>query len=227
MGIFKRIKTIAKADINRLLDNMEDPIAMLNEYSREMEQEMLKAQKALSRQIFVENKQATLIFDTKSLIDKRTRQAKLAINHKEDDMAKLAVQEKLIHEKQLAVYQQQYEAIQGQTKILKEKLQELQEIYRELQHKKVLLASRANVVQSIKQIQNVTSSFQTDAMTKGVARAEERISLMEAEVQAGNQFMNPLVQQEALYHNYVNEEELVQEIEKLKGEKESQVKQDS
>ncbi|MGN7939002.1 PspA/IM30 family protein [Virgibacillus sp. 6R] len=227
MGIFKRIKTIAKADINRLLDNMEDPIAMLNEYSREMEQEMLEAQKALSRQIFVENKQATLIYDTKSLIDKRTRQAKLAINQKEDNMAKLAVHEKLIHEKQLAVYQQQYEAIQGQTKILKEKLQELQEIYRELQHKKVLLASRANVAQSIKQIQNVTASFQTDAITKGVARAEERISLMEAEVQAGNQFMNPLAQQEALYHNYVNEEELVQEIEKLKGEKESQVKQDS
>jgi len=227
MGIFKRIKTIAKADINRLLDNMEDPIAMLNEYSREMEQEMLKAQKALSRQIFVENKQAALIIETKSLIDKRTRQAKLAVNHNEDDMAKLAVQEKIIHEKQLAVYQQQYEAIQGQTKILKEKLQELQVIYRELQHKKVLLASRANVALSIKQIQSVTASFQTDAITEGVARAEERISLMEAEVQAVNQFMNPLAQQEAFYHNYVNEEELVQEIEKLKGEKESQVKQDS
>ncbi len=226
MGIFKRIKTIAKADINRLLDNIEDPIALLNEYSREMEQEMLKAQKALSRQIFVENKQATLILETKSLVDKRTRQAKLAIIHKEDDMARLAVQEKLIHEKQLAVYQQQYEAIQGQTQILKEKLQELQDIYRELQHKKVLLASRANVAQSIKQIQNATASFQMDAITKGVARAEERISLMEAEVQAGNQFMNPLAQQEAFYHNYVNEEELNQEIAKLKGEKESQVKQD-
>ncbi len=226
MGIFKRIKTIAKADINRLLDNIEDPIAMLNEYSREMEQEKLKAQKALSRQIFVENKQATLILETKSLVDKRTRQAKLAIIHKEDDMARLAVQEKLIHEKQLAVYQQQYEAIQGQTQILKEKLQELQDIYRELQHKKVLLASRANVAQSIKQIQNATASFQMDAITKGVARAEERISLMEAEVQAGNQFMNPLAQQEAFYHNYVNEEELNQEIAKLKGEKESQVKQD-
>ncbi|PKG21600.1 PspA/IM30 family protein, partial [Niallia nealsonii] len=54
MGIFKRIKTIAKADINSLLDSMEDPIGMLNEYSREMEQEIGKAQKALSQQIFVE-----------------------------------------------------------------------------------------------------------------------------------------------------------------------------
>nr|WP_318506069.1 PspA/IM30 family protein [Bacillus sp. T3] len=80
MGIFKRIKTIAKADINGLLDGVEDPIAMLNEYSREMEQEMAKGQKALARQIFVENKQAALIQETKNLVDKRTRQAKLALD---------------------------------------------------------------------------------------------------------------------------------------------------
>jgi phage shock protein A len=219
MGIIKRIKTIAKADINGLLDGMEDPIAMLNEYSREMEQEMAKAQKALSRQIFVENKQAALIVETKNLVDKRTRQAKLAIEQEEDLMAKLAVQEKLTHEKQLSLYQQQYEAIQGQTEILKEKLYELQEIYNELQYKKVLLASRANVAQSIKQIQQATVSFQSDTVVRGVARAEERILLMEAEVQAGSQFANSLAQHDAAYRNYVNEEELNREIEKLKSEK--------
>ncbi|MBU7591482.1 PspA/IM30 family protein [Metabacillus halosaccharovorans] len=224
MGIFKRIKTIAKADINSLLDKAEDPIAMLNEYSREMEQEMVKAQKALSRQIFVENKQATLIHDTKNVIDKRTRQAKLAIKHEEEHMANLAVQEKLNYEKQLYVFQQQYEAIQGQTQMLKDKLQELQEIYSELQHKKVLLASRVNVAQSIKQIQNATASFQTDTIARGVVRAEEQIMLMEAEVQASNQFISPLAQHDAYYRNYVNEDELNSELEKLRNEKESQVK---
>jgi phage shock protein A len=219
MGIFKRIKTIAKADINGLLDGMEDPIAMLNEYSREMEQEMAKAQKALSRQIFVENKQAALILETKNVVDKRTRQAKLAIEQEEDMMAKLAVQEKLTHEKQLSLYQQQYEAIQGQTEILKEKLYELQEIYNELQHKKVLLASRANVAQSIKQIQQATVSFQADTIVRGVARAEERVLLMESEAQAGSQFANSFAIHDAAYRNYVNEEELNREIEKLKSEK--------
>lgn len=225
MGIFKRIKAIAKADINSLLDKAEDPIAMLNEYSREMEHEMGQAQKALSRQIFVENKQAALIQETKNLIGKRTRQAKLAIQHEEDHMAKLAVQEKLVQEKQLSIYQQQFEVIQGQTQLLKEKLQELQEIYSELQHKKVLLASRVNVAQSIKQIQNATSSFQTDTISRGVARAEEKILLMEAEVQAGNQFISPLAQHDSYYRNYVNEDELNSELEKLKSEKNSQSKE--
>jgi phage shock protein A len=220
MGVFKRIKTITMAEINGLLDGIEDPIAMLNEYSREMEQEIVKGQKALACQIFIENKQAALILDTQSLLDKRTRQAKLAIERGEDSMAKLAVQEKLIHEKQLNLYKEQYEAIKAQTQILIEKLNQLKETYNEMQHKKILLASRANVAQSIKQIQKATVSFQTDNIARGVARAEERILLMEAEVQAGNQFSKPLAQQDAAFNNFVNDEELDKEIEKLKREKE-------
>ncbi|WP_042354493.1 PspA/IM30 family protein [Bacillus rubiinfantis] len=219
MGIFKRIKTIAKADINGLLDGLEDPIAMLNEYSREMEEEMAKAQQALSRQLFVENKQAALILDTKALVEKRTRQAKLAIEQGEESIARLAVQEKLTHERQLAVYEQQLEAIKGQTDTLKVKIKELQQTYQELQHKKVLLASRANVAQSMKQIQKATVSFNTDTLVRGVARAEEKILLMEAEVQASNQFSNPLLTQHAAaVTNAVAEEELNQELAKLKQE---------
>lgn len=218
MGVFKRIKTITMAEINGLLDGVEDPIAMLNEYSREMEQEIHKGQNALARQIFVEKKQAGLITETKVLVDKRTRQAKLAIEHGEDSMAKLAVQEKLIHEKQLNLYQEQYDAIKNQTKILVEKLEQLKETYNQLLHKKILLASRANVAQSIKQIQKSSVSFQTDTIARGVARAEERILLMEAEVQAGNQFSTPLTQYDAVYNNIVNEEELNKEIEKLRNE---------
>jgi phage shock protein A len=217
MGIFKRLKTIAKADMNGLIDGMENPIAMLNEYSREMEQEMVKAQKSLSRQVFVENKQAALILETKALVEKRTRQAKLALEQGEETIARLAVQEKLSHEKQLSLYEQQYNAIKDQTAILKQKLNELQQAYNDLQHKKILLASRANVAQSIKQIQKVSSSFQTDNILRGVARAEDQILLMESELQAGSQFTNPLVSYDSVY---VNEEELNREMEKLKNEKE-------
>jgi phage shock protein A len=216
MGIFKRMKTIAKADVNGWLDGFENPIAMLNEYSREMEQEIVKAQRALSRQFYVENKQASLILETKLLVEKRTRQAKLALEQGEETIAKLAVQEKLISDKQLSLYEQQHTAIKEQTEILKEKLNELQQTYNELQHKKILLASRANVAQSIKQIQKASGSFQTDNILRGVCRAEDQILMMESEVQAGSQFTSPLVKFES---TYVNEEELNNELAKLKNEK--------
>ncbi len=217
MGIFKRIKTIAKADINGLLDGIEDPIAMLNEYSREMEQEIVKGQKALARQTYVEKKQEALISQVKALVDKRTRQAKLAIEHGDEAMAKLAVQEKLNQESQLHLYQGQLESLKGQTKILIEKLDQLKETYNQMQQKKNLLASRANMAQSMKQIQKATISFNTDDIARGVARAEDRILMMEAEVQVGNQFSTPLAQFDAAYSSFVSEDELNKEIEKLKS----------
>lgn len=220
MGIFKRLKTITMAEINGLLDGMEDPIAMLNEYSREMEKEIAKGQNALARQIFVEKKQEALINETKALVEKRTRQAKLALEQGEEAMAKLAVQEKLSKENQLQLYVNQLESIKGQTQILVEKLDQLKETYNQMQQKKILLASRANVAQSMKQIQKLTISFNTDDIARGVARSEEKILLMEAEVQAGNQFTAPLTQFDAAYANYVSDEELNKELEKLKTEKE-------
>lgn len=220
MGIFRRLKTITMAEINGLLDGIEDPIAMLNEYSREMEKEIVKGQKALARQIFVEKKQETLISETKSLVEKRTRQAKLAIDQGDEEIAKLAVQEKLTHEKQQSLYQEQLESIKGQTKILLEKLEQLKGTYEQMQQKKIILASRANVAQSMKQIQKATVSFQTDSIARGMARAEEKVLLMEAEVQAGNQFPAPLADYHNGIENTFSDEEVNSELEKLKGEKE-------
>ncbi|NRD76757.1 PspA/IM30 family protein [Bacillus sp. BRMEA1] len=219
MGIFKRLARITKAEMNGLLDGCENPLAMLNEYSREMEAEIEKGKKALARQLFAEKKQAVLIQETEGLVAKRTRQAKLAIEQGEEAMAKLAVQEKLVHEKQLSLYKDQYEAIKGQTQSLIEKLNELKQTYNDLQHKKVLLASRANAAQAMKQIQKATITFQTESIARGVARAEERIMMMEAEVLAGSQVYSPLATQDAAYRNLVNDEELEKELEKLKNEK--------
>ncbi|WP_186328958.1 PspA/IM30 family protein [Bacillus sp. X1(2014)] len=213
MGIFKRLKRITSAEMNGLLDGIEDPIAMLNEYSREMEQEIVKGQNALARQIFVEKKQEALIYETKSLVDKRTRQAKLALEQGDEAMAKLAVQEKLSKENQLQLYVDQLTSIKGQTQTLVEKLDQLKETYNQMQQKKILLASRANVAQSMKQIQKSTVSFNTDDIVREVARAEERILMMEAEVQAGNQYAAPLAQFDGIY---VSDDELNKELEKLK-----------
>nr|WP_106782681.1 PspA/IM30 family protein [Lysinibacillus timonensis] len=219
MGIFKRVKTMTKARIHGMLDGLEDPIAMLNEYTREMEQEMINARKALARQMFAENKHLALITETKDMIAKRTRQAKLAIEHGEVDIAKLAVEEKIIHEKHLTVYQQQYEEIQEQTNMLKEHVKELQVALTDLHNRKMLLASRANVAQSIQRIQKATAPFESENILKGIAKVEDRILLMEAEAKVSSPYSSSLLL-DGYYQSHVNEEEIYRELEKLKGQKE-------
>ncbi|MFF2879421.1 PspA/IM30 family protein [Gottfriedia sp. NPDC057991] len=215
MGIFKRMKSISLAKVNGALDGLEDPISMLNQYIREMEEDLLKGQEALSRQIYLENKQKALILETEGLVNKRSGQAKLAVENGEDSIAKLAIQEKLVHEKQLSLYTEQLNTIQNQTQSLYEKLDELKGKYDEYLHKRLLLVSRANIAKSIKQIQQTSVSFNSETIANGISRAEDRILMMEADVQAQNKFA---------YHNNLSNgytdnvmsEEIEKELQKLK-----------
>lgn len=213
MGILKRMKRSSRASANNWLDRREEPLLLLNEYTREMEQEMEQAQAALSRQIFMENKHATLLQDTDQVIAKRERQAKLALEHDDEDMARLAVEEKLRTEQQRAAYQHQYEQILQQTRQLKAKMAELHEHYGELQHRKSLLAARANVAQSMLHMQSAAHPVQTDAIMRGVGRAEDQVLLMESRVQAGH--LSPATQP-IRQHSDIPEDVIQQELAKLR-----------
>lgn len=216
MRIFKRMKDIAIAEINGVLDKTEDPINMLNYYVQELDEEILKGQQALANQIFVEKKQKLLLREMEELIAKRDRQAKLAVERGEEQIAKVALQEKLIHEKKLCLYREQYETITNQTIMLHQKVNELKEKVNELKHRRILLLSRANVAYSYKQMNNTMISFDTDKTANGFARAEERILLMEAEAEASSYLSRPSQALPAHSIHATMEEEVQRELEKLK-----------
>ncbi|WP_047151721.1 PspA/IM30 family protein [Aneurinibacillus tyrosinisolvens] len=217
MGIFKRIKDMTMNEVHTLLDKVEDPISMLNHHIREMEEEIKKGQQAYAHQLFLEKKHMALIADTETRIAKRERQAKLAVDKEEESIAKMALQEKLNQEKNLNLYKGQYETIINQTKSLVEKLYQLKEKYSQLQNRRLLLLSRANVAQSIKQINNMVVSFNTDNIAKGFARAEERVLLLEAEVEAINRLTLPPQEIQSYTMDPVLQEEVEKELEKLKA----------
>lgn len=191
MGIWKRIKNMTVAEMNGWLDQAENPVRMLNHYLREMDEQLAKGQEALASQLFLEKKQMRLIAQTKEAIAKRLRQAQLAVDRDEQDIARMALQEKLLQEKKLEAYEEQLAAITNQTLLLQQKLSLLQAKAERYNHRRILLLSRANVAQTIRQIQQTSFSFSTENVAKGFARAEEQVLLLEAQVEAGSQLTPP------------------------------------
>ncbi|PGY12351.1 PspA/IM30 family protein [Bacillus cereus] len=219
MGILKRIKNIVAADVHQTLDKMEKPTNMLKQYLRETEQQITKAEKALSHQYYLEKKYEALISETDTLIAKRTRQAELAVSREEDQMAQLALQEKIVNEKKAELYRQQYEITKEQTATLYEQIDKLQKKYGELQYKELVLVSRLNAAQAIKESNRAIDSFHTESTAKGFARIESYVQKLEAETAASNYFYNLKSpnQQEVLDQNL--QEEVQRELEKLKENK--------
>ncbi|EOP58349.1 hypothetical protein IKQ_00459 [Bacillus cereus VDM053] len=219
MGILKRIKNIVVADVHQTLDKIEKPVSMLKQYLRETEQQITKAEKALSHQYYLEKKYEALISETDALIAKRTRQAELAVSREEDHMAQLALQEKIVNEKKAELYRKQYEITKEQTAMLYEQIDKLQKKYGELQYKELVLVSRLNAAQAIKESNRAIDSFHTESTAKGFARIESYVQKLEAETAASNYFYNLKApnQQEVLDQNL--QEEVQRELEQLKENK--------
>lgn len=219
MGIFKRVKDIALADINEMLDKMENPIKMIKHYLRELEEQIATAKTALANQLIAERKYEALISELEQVIGKRIRQANLALDRDEETIAQLAVEEKLICEKRLQAYHEQYQTVKQQIAILQEQLHKSKVLYDELQGQKWVLMSRANGARAMQDLNRVVASVDTDTVQKGFSRMEEQVWQMEVRAAADAQVNQLFHSSASTGTNAIFKNEVQQELERLKAER--------
>jgi phage shock protein A len=219
MGIFKRVKTIAAADMNHTLDKYEDPVSMVKQYIRELEAELEKAQSALANQIYFEQKHEGLIEQVAKSIENRKRQQQLALEKNNDDMAKLAIHDRIENEKKLHALEQQLTAIKNQTKKLKAQVVKLKDTYADLQNRKALLISRANAARTTHRIKSTLLSSQSENIVNGFARMEDKVLRLEAQSSAHDYLFENETVSEKTYSVEV-EEEFMKAKEGMSGKQE-------
>lgn len=95
MGVFTRISNIFKAKVNNALDEVENPIELLDQKLRDMEDQLSKA-KLNSAQIIGNAHEIKKRLDTaeKEVQDYEDK-VKLALSKNNEDLAKRALQRKL------------------------------------------------------------------------------------------------------------------------------------
>lgn len=184
MALFTRIKNIVTADLHEALDKCENPMAMLQQHLREMDEQVAKAQKALAGQFYQEKKYEILLAEAEETVAKRARQAELAVEKGSDDIAKIALQEKIAEEAKVEMLRGQAALTKKNTAILVEQIEKLKAEYQDFQFKKLELESRAHAARSIKQGQEMLIAFKFEGSSKGLAKAREYVYKLEAEAKA-------------------------------------------
>lgn len=168
MSIFNRVKDITMATVHEVLDHFEDPIAMLNQYIRDMEKEIAQAEITLATQLSLEKKTKMLLDETKERIEKRQRQAQLAVEEGQDNIARQALYDKQLAEEKRELYDKEYETLVGHTQRIREKLQELKDKYYSMKNKKASLVARANLAKTSKRIENTLSPINLEWQLEGL-----------------------------------------------------------
>jgi phage shock protein A len=186
MGIFSRIADIFKANVNDALDKAEDPEKMIKQMVLEMEESVNKATLAVANAIANEKSLERKIEKARKESEDWEFKARQALQAGREDLAKAALEKKIIAEKNyqdlLPIYQQAKET----TSKLRSQLNSLKAKLEEARARQSTLIARSQAAKAQKQISQSLSGVAADAFSK-FDKYEKKIEKMEAEAAAFEQ----------------------------------------
>src|SRR5690349_1708760 len=107
MGLIDRISTLARANINDLLDRAEDPEKMLNQILRDMESNIRQAREQVASMIAQEKEIEADLARANKLSADWSEKAQRAVTAGKDDLAREALRRKRDNDETADVYTSQ------------------------------------------------------------------------------------------------------------------------
>jgi len=187
MGIFKRLRDMTMASVNDLLDKAEDPVKMLNQFLRDMEEDINDAEAAVAKQIAIEKKFQQQTQEAEEMVNKRADQAMKALEQGNEDLARRALEDKKEHQARYDELKRQYDIAKTNADQLRGQLNDMKDEFGKMKNKKDLLIARAESAKAQKQINQAMSGFGVDNAAHGFDRMSEKVLQMEAEAQASGE----------------------------------------
>ncbi|KIL42204.1 phage-shock protein [Gordoniibacillus kamchatkensis] len=185
MGVFSRIKDMTKASIHEILDKVEDPVVMLNQYIRDMEEEIAQAEVTVARQMATERQLKQRLDEAVRIAADREAKAAAALKNGQEAVARQALEEKLYYEEKTAEYTDMHAQAQQQAQELMQQLHEMKDEFYKLRNKRSELSNRAQLAKAKKQMAQVTASnvIESGNAARGFHRMEEKIVQLEVEAE--------------------------------------------
>ena len=184
MGIFSRIATLIKSNLNDLISRSEDPEKMLNQIVVDMNEQLVEARKQVASSIADEKRLEKQAQDESSKAAEWERRAMLALRAGDENLAKEALARKKEHETLRDQFQEQWQKQKQAVEQLKLALRALNNKIEEAKRKKNLLIARKKRAEAQRTISETMSGLRNASAFEAFDRMAGNIERMEAEAEA-------------------------------------------
>lgn len=190
MGIFSRISNMIKGKTNAILDDMENPIELLDQKVRDMEKALSDAKmnsaSVLGNVTQISKKIETAQKDSKDWEDK----VKLAMSKGDEELAKKALARKLECDKKVESLKPSYETAKAQADALKKTLTGLEEELNKTRSYRDEAAARYSTAKASGKVNEILADVQTKNNSISMDSIERKIQKTESQAEGLGQLNN-------------------------------------
>jgi len=187
MGIFARLATLIKSNLNDLISRSEDPEKMLNQVVIDMANQLIEAKKQVAVSIADEKRLAKQAEQEAANAAEWERRAMLAVKAGDDALAKEALARKKEHDTLATTYKDQWTKQKQAVEQLKTALRMLNNKIEEAKRKKNVLLARKKRAEAQRAIQETMSGMNNVSAFETFDRMAQKIDQIEAEAEASSE----------------------------------------
>ena len=217
-NIFKRINDVINANINDLIDKVEDPERMIKQIIREMEENIRYSKEGVITAIASEKRLFRELEQHQVKFEEWQNKAEVAMKNDNEELARAALGQKKEHEKLINRVEPMWRAASRTSNDLKHQLRQLEEKLADAKRKKGSLAARQKAAQTQEYMINSGIDFDTHLMDQdNFNRMEDKVMEMEARAQARSELEGNHSIREEIYIEMEMEAEINSEMDELKN----------
>jgi len=216
-SIFRRINDVINANINDLIDKVEDPERMIKQIIREMEDNIVHAKEGVIIAIASEKRLFRELEQSRQQCDAWQTKAETAMTHNNEALARSALLQKKEYEKIINRVEPMWASAARSSEQLKHQLKQLGNKLNDAKRKKGSLIARQRAAQTQAYMQDADTDFGEQlAAQDNFNRMEDKVLEMEARVQARSELDSLTNSDEDAYIEMAVESEIDAEMDALK-----------
>ena len=180
MALLERVATLVRANLNDLIDKAEDPEKMIKQIILDMQNQLLQVKTqvaiAIADQHLLEKKQK----ENNNAASEWVRKAELAVDKKQDDLARVALERSISYKELAESFAQQVSDQKAQVENLKTALSKLDQKLAEAQNKCDMLIAQHRRARALGKASDARSNMVDSSKAAGFDRMKRRVAHDEA-----------------------------------------------